>query len=78
MKPGKLTVEWSGSYRVEFDAESAACDLDDDATDEAIRAAIETDAVAIAADQSHATGRVRGISDAHIAAVRAVLKERAP
>lgn len=76
MRPGSLTVEWSGSCCVDFDAESVACDLDDDATDDAIRAAVEADAVTIAAEQSHAAGRVRGITDDHIAAVRAELKER--
>ena len=77
-KPGALTVEWSGSYRVEFDAELIEGALDADATDEAIHAAIRSDAINIAEEQSCADSGVRGISDAHIAAVRAVLKERAP
>lgn len=76
MKPGALTVEWSGSYRVEFDADLVACDLDGDATDEAIRDAIRSDAIAAAEEQSHADSAVRDITDDHIAAVRAALKER--
>ena len=76
MKPSKLTVEWSGSCRVDFDAEVIACDLDEDASDDAIRDAIESDAITTASDQSHATGRVRGIGPDHIAAIRAELAKR--
>lgn len=78
MKPGALTVEWCGSYRVEFDAYLIADGLDADATDDAIRAAIRSDAINIAEEQSNADSGVRGITDDHIAAVRAALKERAP
>lgn len=74
--PAALTVEWCGSYRVEFDAESVASDLDAGATDAAIRAAIENNAVMVAYDQSPASSHVRGVTDAHVFAVRKILKER--
>lgn len=77
MKPGALTVEWSGSYRVEFDVDLIVDDLGDNATDDEIRAAIRADAVRVAEEQSNADSGVHGITDAHIAAVRDAIKERA-
>lgn len=77
--PPALTVEWCGSYHVEFDAESVASDLDDGAaavTDAAIHAAIANNATAIAYAQSPAWRRVRGIGAEHIAAVRKILGTR--
>jgi len=76
VKPGALTVEWCGSCHVEFDADLIADYVEVDAGDDEIRAAIESDASATAYEQSPASSRVRGITDDHIAAVRAALKER--